>query len=158
MTPGNRLVRLTRTEWALLARTGFVVAVVRLLLVSRPWSSALRSIRRFSSSLGAFPGTCDVSVERLAWAVRTASRVIPGATCLTQAIALQTMLTTTGRSGRVQLGVTKGSGRRLQGHAWVEHEGQTLLSTSGEVAHYRRMLTLEAPCVGRQFRGDSPSN
>jgi hypothetical protein len=150
MTLVRGFVRLTRTEWALLLRTSFVVAVIRLLLVSRSWSSALRLIRGFSWSLGRFPGPCDVSVERLAWAVRTASSVIPGATCLTQAMALQAMLTATGRSGRVQIGVTKDSRRRLQGHAWVEHEGQTLLSTPSEVAHYTCMLTLEAPSLPSQ--------
>lgn len=145
MTLVRRLVRLTPTEWALLARAGFVVAIIRFLLISRPWSSALRMIRRFSLSLGTFAFTHDVPVERLAWAVRTASRVIPGGTCLAQAMALQAMLTATGRCGDVQIGVTKDVRRGLQGHAWVEHEGHTLLSTASEIAQYTRMLTLEAP-------------
>jgi hypothetical protein len=150
MTLVRRLARLMRTEWALLVRAGFVVAITRLLLLSTPWSSTQRLIHRLSSSLRSFSGPCDVSVERLAWAVRTTSLVIPRATCLTQALALQAMLTATGRSGRVQIGVTKDSPRELQAHAWVEHEGQTLLSTPLEISQYACVFTLEAASVPSQ--------
>jgi hypothetical protein len=60
------------------------------------------------------------------------------------------MLTATGRSGRVQIGVSKDPQRELQAHAWVEHEGQTLLSTPIEVSRYTCLFTLEAASVPSQ--------
>ena len=147
MTLARRLARVTRTEWAILVRAGYLVAIVRLLLVSSGWSSALRRIHGLSSGPGTIPGLRDVSVERLAWAVRTVSRVVPGATCLTQALALQALMTVAGRSGRVQIGVTQNGQHSFESHAWVEHEGRTLLSTPGEVARYTCLFALDVPSV-----------
>lgn len=88
----------------------------------------------------ALPG--DFPVSRLEWAVRAASRRIPMATCLTQALALQCLLTRAGHAAEVHVGVKKDDQAGFQSHAWVECEGQMLLSAPCEVAEYSRLLAL----------------
>ena len=47
------------------------------------------------------------SVEQVVWGVRAVSRYLPGATCLTQAIAAQSLLTHCGFPSQVEIGVAK---------------------------------------------------
>jgi len=72
--------------------------------------------------------------------VRVASRAVPYATCLTQALALQRVLARHGYPSLVQVGVCK-IGGQFFAHAWVEQEGQTLLGTSESLARYSRFFS-----------------
>ena len=85
----------------------------------------------------------DLPVNRLVWAVQAASRRIPMASCLTQSLALQSLLTRSGRSSQLHLGVKKDQQTGFQAHAWVEYAGCTLLSTPSEVAEYEHLVSLE---------------
>ena len=141
--------RLTRADWMLLIRIGLLVVVIRLVLSVRSWPSALRLVRALSAHLSSVRSR-RFSAERLAWAVRHSSRLVPAATCLTQSLALQCALTAAGLSSRVEIGVAKKPGGEFQAHAWVEHAGHTLLSTPAEVQRYLRLLTVYAhPQVAR---------
>jgi hypothetical protein len=62
--------------------------------------------------------------ERIAWAV-TAARV-PGATCLTRALAAETLLGRRRIPARLRIGISRGA-RGLDGHAWVESEGRIVV-------------------------------
>ena len=62
--------------------------------------------------------------RRIGAAVRRASRVVPGATCLTQALSVQLCLSLCGIRSGVHIGVGKSDDGRLHSHAWVEHEGR----------------------------------
>jgi hypothetical protein len=135
--------RLTSADWMLLVRTGLLVAVIRLLLSVRSWPSALRLVRALPAHLSSVRSR-GFSAERLAWAVRHSSRLVPAATCLTQSLALQCALTAAGLSSRVEIGVAKEPGSEFQSHAWVEHAGRTLLSPPAEVLRYSRLLTVHA--------------
>ena len=68
-------------------------------------------------------------MTQLVWAVKTVSRYLPGATCLTQAVAAQALLSQSGFPSQVEIGVAKDKGdlRRLQAHAWVVCQGQVVL-------------------------------
>ena len=59
------------------------------------------------------------SAPRCAWAVRAASRYVPRATCLTQALAAQALLTESGHESSIEIGVMKDQRRRFRAHAWV---------------------------------------
>ena len=135
--------RLTPADCVLLVGTGLLVAVVRLLLWVRSWPSALRLVRALPAHLPSVRSR-GLSAERLAWAVRHSSRLVPAATCLTQSLALQCALTAAGFSSRVEIGVAKEPGGEFQSHAWVEHAGRTLLSRRADVLRYSRLLTVHA--------------
>jgi transglutaminase superfamily protein len=119
------------------------VARVRIALWLLPWS-------RFAKSMTISQNVTPVprSPERLEWSVRVASRAVPYATCLTQALALHRLLARHGHCSIVQVGVGNVDGRFLA-HAWVEHNGKTLLGTSENVARYSRFFTWPAPQLDR---------
>jgi hypothetical protein len=85
----------------------------------------------------------QISVERLEWAVRTAGRRIPAANCLTAALALHHLMSRAGYESSIHIGVAKTPARGFEAHAWVEHDGATLLSSASEIAHYARLLALQ---------------
>jgi len=79
-------------------------------------------------------------VDRLEWAVLAASRFIPRATCLTQALALHRLLSSYGYQSNVQFGVRRADGR-FAAHAWVEHEARLLLTKAPEIVQYVRFFS-----------------
>lgn len=127
----------------LLGSAFVTVARVRIALWVLPW-------RRLGSSIAIARNVTPTppSPERLDWTVRVASRAVPYATCLTQAVALQRLLARHGYRSTVLVGVCSRDGRFLA-HAWVECEGQTLLGTSENVARYSRFFTWPASQLDR---------
>jgi hypothetical protein len=139
----RRCARLSGAEWRLLADAGVLLVAVRAALWALPWDRAIGQVRSIRISSPARLGRGSPSIDRLEWAVRNASRLVPYATCLTQALALHRLLSRAGYPSSVQIGVAKVPGRQLASHAWVEHEGRPLLDNAGELAQYSRLLRIE---------------
>lgn len=131
----HRTAQLTGGEWRILLRAGLVVGVARAAL----WVLAADTARRVVAR--AAIGTSG-SVAQLTWAVRAVSRYLPGATCLTQALAAQAILSESGFPSQVEIGVAKDGFHRLQAHAWVVCEGQVVLGEQ-ELAHYNPLVVWE---------------
>lgn len=140
MTAMRKFWQLNPAERALLLDAGLSLVVFRIALWLLPWHrvSGLHW-RKGLSRVSRF------SVERLEWAVRNSSRLVPRASCLTQALALHHLLARASYPSSIHIGVAKMTGRGFEAHAWVEHGGITLLNSAGEVAHYSRLLALEPP-------------
>lgn len=64
--------------------------------------------------------------KQLAWAVRTAARRTPGASCLVQALALQRLLSQQGHSSELHIGVARHD-QSFEAHAWLTHRGEVLI-------------------------------
>lgn len=134
--------RLPAPERLLLLRTAALLALFRLAL----WILPYRSLRRWMEA--ALKGqarrkSLPHDVDRLTWAVRAASRAVPAATCLTQALALHFLLTRAGHPARVQIGVAKDATEGFQAHAWVDSDGRVLLNRPTELARYAHLTSLE---------------
>ena len=110
------------------------VAMVRLALWVLPWGRLARSVTVSRNVKPTRPSPQDVE-----WSVRVVSRLVPQATCLTQALALQRLLAHRGYASVVQVGVANVDGRFVA-HAWVEHDGHALLCTSRDVTRYARFF------------------
>lgn len=68
------------------------------------------------------------TVERISWAVRAASRFIPGASnCLVRALATQTLLGRFGYRSDLRIGVRKAGDGGLAAHAWLECGGAVVI-------------------------------
>ncbi|MGZ4849159.1 MAG: lasso peptide biosynthesis B2 protein [Halobacteriota archaeon] len=75
------------------------------------------------------------TIERLAQEVRVVNNYVPRATCLTQALAGQTLPTHYGYRTVVHVGVTKEGGEgTFQAHAWLETDDMVVIGES-EVAN-----------------------
>ncbi|SKA33338.1 Transglutaminase-like superfamily protein [Enhydrobacter aerosaccus] len=80
------------------------------------------------------PGTGTAPLERIVWAVRTASRHLPGTTCLCSALSLQRMLSSRGYGSALHIGVSR-NGERFGAHAWLVRDGEVLIGER-EAADY----------------------
>lgn len=80
---------------------------------------------------------------RLARAVRAGSRLVPFASCLTQAQAAQILLARRGMASTVCLGVRQTAAGELAAHAWLIAGGSMLLGGSThELAAFRQLAEL----------------
>ena len=65
--------------------------------------------------------------RRVVWAVKTASRFVPKATCLTQALVAQIILARRGCATDLQIGVARSEQGSVEAHAWLESDGRVLI-------------------------------
>jgi len=116
-----------------------LVAAARVAL----WTLPFRWVRRLIDSRQMIsPQLAAVPVNRLSWAVKVAARRIPGASCLTQAIALQRLLARAGHSAEIRIGVARDSSRAFKSHAWVQCSGEIVLGDTDDLHLYTPMLVL----------------
>jgi hypothetical protein len=137
MSKLRKFVGLPTAEKFLLLRTLFVVAWIRAGL----WVLPFRVMQKFAFT-GKKPKDSPYSVEQLVWAVRATSSYVPGATCLTQALAAQALLSRAGHSPRVEIGVAKNEKNQFQAHAWLVLKGQVLVGGAG-VERYTPLTSWE---------------
>jgi hypothetical protein len=137
-----RLAELTGEERLLLLHTFCVVAFARSALWTLPLSAARHAIAKIAR-IGR-----RASLQQVVWAVRIVSRCIPGATCLTQALAVQALLINGGYDSRVAIGVAKDS-RCFKAHAWVVYENEVVIG-GPDVTTYAQLTDL-----GTVFPADS---
>lgn len=133
----KRFAGLPIGERLLLLRTVFLVAAIRAGL----WVLPFRSVQRFAFKPRRRRES-RFSVEKLVWAVRAVSPFVPGATCLTQALAAQVLLTRAGHSSRVEVGVAKGDQDQFQAHAWLVLGDRVLIGGAG-VERYTPLVAWE---------------
>ena len=103
-------------------RALYLVSAIRLGLFLLPF----RVLQRFAQRPGR-KSNIAYSSGQCVWAVRAVSRYVPGATCLTQALAAQTFLTRSGHASRIEIGVRKDERRQFLAHAWVVSGDQIIL-------------------------------
>jgi hypothetical protein len=109
----------------LLALATPVVAGVRVALWVLPSAVILRSVRRLSRRA---PGSeSRREAHEITWAVAAASRVVPRASCLTQAIAGVLLLRWHGYESQLCIGAGRDTAGRFHAHAWLERHGLVLL-------------------------------
>lgn len=82
-----------------------------------------------------------VSADDLAWAISTASRFVPKATCLTQAMAAKILFGTYGYESLLKIGVARGEDGRMRAHAWLEIQGRAVVG--GPECEYTPLLSME---------------
>ena len=141
MTPLANFVRLSPAERRIVLSAAIRLVGFRLALTLLPfrWVRPLAERgRRPRSTARAEAGP---GVEELAWAVRSASRRVPRATCLVQALALQALLARYGHTSTLRIGVAKGDARELEAHAWLEREGSVLIG-GAEAARFTPLPAL----------------
>lgn len=91
------------------------------------WTGALTArVRRSPKHNTQDPATTS-------WAVVAASRFVPGATCLVQAIVGERLLMRSGFPAQVKIGVTRDDNGALAAHAWLVLDGQVLIGRDARV-------------------------
>jgi hypothetical protein len=81
--------------------------------------------------------------RRIVWAVRNSARIVPRASCLTQALAAQFLLARAGYQSQMRVGVAMDTDGRFVAHAWLVSEGRIVLGgTAQEVQRYATLTDL----------------
>ena len=111
-------------------RAWIVVVRVRLTLWLRPWPAAERAFAHLAAPASPESRIPSADVADLRRAVLLAARVVPRATCLVQAIALQILLARAGQPSDLRLGVAFDETRLFAAHAWLEQKGRILIGAS----------------------------
>jgi hypothetical protein len=122
-----KFLRLPQTERRLVLGALSLVSVIRLALSLFAFRTVLRVLARVTREQADLRNRPRATPERVAWAVAVASRYVPKATCLTQALAGRVLLARHGHSAELRIGVARSDGAKLDAHAWLESRGQVLL-------------------------------
>lgn len=122
----RKFLQLPAGERFYLVKVFCLVALMRLGLWVLPFRMVVWLLGK-TSPTALKPRSDRVTVARIAWAVQVTSRIIPKATCLTQALAAQFLLVRQGHPADLRIGVAKNSAGQLEAHAWVESDGQIVI-------------------------------
>jgi len=122
----SRLRSLSGREMLFLARCLTVVGAVRLALTFSSYNRVRGLVTRLDARRDASIG----DLRRVAWGVAAAARLVPGASCLTQALAGQYLLARQGSTSKISIGIEKGTGSELKAHAWLMSGNHIVLGGS----------------------------
>ena len=136
----GRLDWLRRIRWRLRRKARLAIRHHRLLLVCFAVLVVVRAAlylttyRKIAAAIGLHErqpvaGRPDYLIV---WGVKQAARFVPGASCLTQALALQYLLGRHGYASVIRVGVANSSDQGFEAHAWVIREGRVLIGGDNE--------------------------
>jgi hypothetical protein len=137
----RRFTRLDpRQQWRLICTFAFVV-LVRLGLWVLPFGRIRRMLdagaqRRRPSTQ---PGGAEA--DEIVWSVRTASRLVPGASCLTQALVAHSLLDRRGLENELRIGVARSATGVFEAHAWIERNDMVVLGGLEDLDRFTIMPT-----------------
>ena len=133
----RRFIQLPGEKRAILLRAFWSLVIWRLGL----WLLSVRTLRQQTRIMRRRVRK-QHPIDRVVWAVNAAARYVPAATCLTQALAAQSLLTRNGHSSQLHIGVAKGPDREFGAHAWVQCHDRIVIG-GGEMDRYTPLLTWE---------------
>jgi hypothetical protein len=111
----SRVLSLNGREILFLAHCLAVVVTVRLGLTLLSYNKVRRMVTRLDAREPADIG----DLRRVAWGVAAAARLVPGASCLTQALSGQYLLARQGSTSKISIGIERNAGTELKAHAWL---------------------------------------
>ena len=143
MWPGFRLRTLSTGDQFRLALSVLLLVTVRASLSALSFSRVRGTLLRLAVAGERFaPGTPNP--ERIAWAVETADRRLPGArTCLMRSLTTEAMLRLYGHVPRHRIGVDRTAERTLEAHSWIEYEGRILIGHLEELSRFDTLPPLD---------------
>lgn len=135
----RKFARLTLGERRLLIRTATMLGLMRVGLWLLSFRKLIALIRRNRPR----PRQAEAaSPDRIGWAIRVASRYVPGATCLVQALTGLVLLEGAGLPAHLYIGVARNDEKPLQAHAWVKSRGDVIVG-GHEINQYVPLLVWE---------------
>lgn len=126
-------VRKPFRDWLVFACALGAVSLIRVALAIFPFAAVQMSLRRLRAV--DLPLVKSIPPEVCVWAVKAAGRYVPNATCLTQALALETIFALRGIEARIHFGAAKSADGRLRAHAWVESGGRIVLGEPNDLPY-----------------------
>ena len=137
-----RFFMLPYREKKLLSQSLFLILVVRIGL----WVLPFNLLDRWLNSVTPVADKAAdwATIECVARSVRSCSRFVPYATCLTQALATRVLLRMDGQPANLKIGVEKNRDEKFGAHAWVEIDGRIVM---GQLPRHHRFAVLKSNSV-----------
>ena len=142
MSATQKFLRLSATEQRLLIQAAVLLGGIRIGLRLLPFRTVRSLVAQLASSSLRSHRINRCSTDRLIWAVTKASRYVPGATCMTQALTAEVLLTHHGHPAHLRVGFAKAEEGKLEGHAWLESRGRIVVGGE-EVSRFTRLPGME---------------
>lgn len=140
----RRFLRLSAAERRLLIKVAVLLQVISVGMRLLPFRTLRRLLVLAQKPRAGLKRVDRLPAERIAGAVEAAGRHMPGEkTCLTQALATQTLLVRRGYPALLHIGAAKGEEGQLQAHAWVESEGRVVIG-GHNLGRYAPLVALRA--------------
>jgi hypothetical protein len=134
-----RFLKLSTADKLLLLYCGLVVATIRIGLSLFSY----RTLRHRLRQSVVVPAATDHEARRIIWAVTTSARIVPRASCLTQALAAQFLLARAGCQSVMRVGVATDAKGQLIAHVWLIRAGRVVMGGSDrEVQRYTTLTDL----------------
>jgi hypothetical protein len=137
----RRFFRLPAGERFFLFRALSLLAATRIALWLLPFRVVQRISPKVDRACSAFQKRSEFSRDRGIWAIQVASRYVPRASCLTQALATQALLGFSRIPTSVRIGVAKSKAGNFEAHAWLESDGEILMGGADANQRYTRLLS-----------------
>jgi hypothetical protein len=139
----RKFLSLSKADQVLLLKSALVLGAITLGLRVLSFLTVQRVLAGTTKPADRLHHAHRPSPERIAWAVRVASRGLPAATCLSQALAVRALLLRQGYPAQLRIGVAKGETGQLDAHAWVESEGRIVIGGAQDLSRYTPLPSLE---------------
>ncbi len=131
----RRKIRLACRHWPVFLHAGLVVLVFRIGLFIFPYRKLKNWVPAASGAKGS-----ELQLWLAMWAVDHTARLIPKATCLTQALAAQYLCARGGRETHIRIGVIR-DGTSMRAHAWLVEDERVLIGGAEENLEHFTTLT-----------------
>jgi Transglutaminase-like superfamily len=135
-----KFLRLAPTHQCLFVKSVLLLWVIRLGLWLLPFQSLQRLLAYMVQGGARLQQESQASIDSIVWAVTVASRYVPAATCLTQALAAQGLLAGRGHSARLCIGVARSAAGQFQAHAWVEYAERVVIGGAEAPVRFTPLL------------------
>ncbi|CUJ18994.1 lasso peptide biosynthesis B2 protein [Cognatishimia activa] len=120
-------------RFTLLSVALYRIAYVRLMLSLRQVDRLKRQIKQIQIANKAQDTNADIAdLREVAWSVSAASRLVPRATCLTQAMSGAWLMAQRGWISEVRLTIPTHAAKQFAPHAWLFHDQMILLGGTPE--------------------------
>jgi hypothetical protein len=133
----RKFLVLSGRDQQILVKACLFLTVIRLGL----WIVPFRTLQSILKRLFRCPGISkneSPPPEKVVWSVRAASWYIPSATCLAQALTVQTLLAQEGIHSDLAIGVAREEKSGIKAHAWLEIDGRVIIGEQ-ERDHYTQL-------------------
>ena len=144
--PMDRFRKFLQLPWPdqlLVVRSTLALTLVMVGLKFLPWLSLQRMMLKIANWFSRSGSTNRPSAQQIGWAIRVASWIVPGATCLPTALVAQLLLKHYSYPVDFKFGVAKDKDGKLEAHAWVTTENRFIIGNVSNLDHYKTLSSVD---------------
>ena len=121
--------------------TFFLLGAIRLGLLLLEFRILLKIVNKLSTIKLPLP---NAGLRQIIWGVNVATRYMPGgAKCLARALTTQILMSRSGFSPELCIGVAKAESGELEAHAWIKYQEYVVIGHLPDLPRYIQLPSLE---------------